>query len=260
MKHASDEHPSVGDLIEDPASSQFAIVDDVKAKPKGKPKVKRVWLPGHMVINTRLIIGLVSVTALAVGLSVYTLSRPARVEPVFYPTVVPLPTQIPIRAVPIIVTATPREPQIFSSPTGAYAQDLTNQVVMLSTYVFGYPAGTLVRVGSTWIDNWERWYSVTVEDGTGLEVRESQLMALPATPTPGPFPAKFAHLAGIDVYTLVTIDPVAEIPVGARVRVNQVWYDENSQQWMYDVSAEGSSLSFTAMEWELQYFPPMMLT
>jgi hypothetical protein len=201
-----------------------------------------------MVMNTRLIVGLVAVTLLAVGLSVYALIRPASVLSTFA-------TPIPIRAVPIVVTATPLEARMFGSPTALFDQpsgDLANQIAALREQVFDYPAGTVVRIGSTWIDNWERWYSVTVEDGTGLEVRESQLTFVSSTPTPmpiPPIPAKFSHLVGVDSYSLMTTEPIGHFAIGTRVRVNSTYFD--GAQWVYDINADDSSASYMALEQQL---------
>lgn len=248
MPDSNAEQPSVGDLLNKPEMAEFAIVDDedakAKAKPKGKGKARRIWLPGHMVMNTRLIVGLVAVTALAVGLSIYTLTRSAQIEVFVVPPTLPtIPLQI----------------EIIESPTARFAQpdiDLANQIVVLREPLYGYPAGTQARVGSTWIENFgERFYSLTLEDGTGLtNVPESMLMLMPNIITPDSMSPKYSHLLGLDVYSLFTINQIGDILPGTMVRVNTARLENG--EWVYEAALEGSNLWFNVKESELDALLP----
>lgn len=266
----SEQDPSIHDLLNDPPTQGYAVVNDPDTKAKTKPRGKvyrRQLLPGHMLMNTRLIVGLTLITVAAIGLSVYALLRPARIEMVPYPTLIPFPTEsyrIP-EVMPVIITATAPGPRLYPTATAVFAPpytDMEGQMVALNQELFGFPAGTRVRITATWLTNFdERWYSVVTENGTPMEVLESQLMFIIGSPTPAPPPSRFAHLQGTGVYWAVTVDPVAEIPINTKVRIEQAWFDGN--QWLYTVAAEGSAVSFTAEEWELAYTPdspPMQLT
>lgn len=242
------EQPSFGDILDDPQSepTTFTVVEDpdekVKIKPKGKPKARHTLLPDQIVLQTRWIIGLGAAALIVVGLGVFALVQPTSTTP------------IPLQARSALTSA----PILYGSPTAMFAQpgsNLDNQTVVLREDVGGYAAGTVVHIGATGIDNWGRWYNVTVEDGTGLEVAESQLTFIDGTPAPVPPQSQFGHLSETGLYWLVTTDPVAEIPANTRVRVDQAWYDPNSASWMYTVAVYNSAVSFTAYEWELMYSP-----
>ncbi len=219
-------------MDQQPEYEPFTIIEEPDSKVKNKPKRKRVLLPSYMLLNTRLIIGMVAITGVAVGLAAFSLTT--RVETTFIPPV----------------------PQMYPSPTAQFAQpeqDWTHHIVALKEEVFGYPAGTLVRINSIWFDDWEQWYNVTAENGTGFDLRESQL-TFPNGSNKA-IQAQFGHLSKTGLYWLVTTDPVAEIPAGEKVRVDQVWYDAGSATWMYTVASYNSVTPFTAYEWELAYAP-----
>jgi len=236
-------------------TSNFTVIDEADEKPKGKAKPKRRYLPDHLVINTKLVVGVLIVLVFTGAFLTITRSAPVS------------------QSVPMIlrqvITATPQDSLapfptatypyvIIPTPTMRFDSQFRNWTypVILTREIGGVPANTRVTIHSGYFNGTEWIYTVTPEMGGYLDaVPESALMAAAdlgtqVFVTPG---ALFNELIGMNVYWAITTDQVGDIPRNTLVRISSAFYE--GTKWVYDVATEGDLVFAQAQEWQLAFAP-----
>jgi hypothetical protein len=242
-------------------TSNFMVIDEPEEKPKGKGKPKRRYLPDHLVVNTKLVIGFVIiglVVIIFIGLFavayVSTTLETSQSSPlVFYQSIVTA-TPLDSNSMPI----TPSPYIIIPTPTMRFDALFQNwkYPVILTRAIGDVPANTRVTIQSAYFNGTEWLYTLTPETGGYLErVPESALMpaedlGTQVVVTPG---ALFNDLIGMGVYWAVTTTQVGDIPINTPVRISTASYD--GTRWIYDIATEGDTTFAKAEEWQLAFAP-----
>lgn len=210
--------------------TNFVIVDEPEEKIKGKGKPKRQYFPDHLVVNTKLVIGLFILLVFAgAGMVITRPSLTSQSSPMIFPRIItatapPLDSldPPPTATYPYVVIPTPTMRFNPSSEGWSYPVILTRPISNISS-------GSRVTIHTGRFNGTEWIYEVTDEGNSYAEVPESALSPLAhVTPTPTPV---FQNLIGIDVYEVITIEQISNIPANTRVKINSAVFD--GAEWKY---------------------------